>query len=158
MRRANPFHPPFHRAAATISAMTARVPDEFLDLFDTDAFGHLATTMADGSPQLTPVWVAIDERDGEQLILVNSTRGRLKNRNMYRRPEVALEVQDPRQPYRYVSVRGRVVSVSTDGADEQLEELSQRYLARPYPWWTDGEVRELFAIRPERVLVVEFGP
>jgi hypothetical protein len=51
-----------------------RIPDHYLDLFNGSAFGHLATVMADGSPQVTPVWVAVEERDGEQLVLVNSSR------------------------------------------------------------------------------------
>ncbi len=137
--------------------MTARVPDDFLDLFRGEAFGHLATIMTDGSPQLTPVWVAIEDADGEQLILINSKRGRLKNRNMGRRPEVAVEVQDPKRPYRYVSVRGQVISTSTEDAREQLEELSERYLGRAYPWYADGEVREVFRIRPEHVVTADFG-
>jgi nitroimidazol reductase NimA-like FMN-containing flavoprotein (pyridoxamine 5'-phosphate oxidase superfamily) len=101
--------------------------------------------------------VAVEEVDGEQLILINSKRGRLKNRNMTRRPFVAVEVHDPKHPYRYVSVRGRVISVSTDGAKAQLEGLSQRYLGRSYPWYATGEVRELFRIRPERVVTANYG-
>lgn len=137
--------------------MTTRIPDEYLDLFTGSAFGHLATVMADGSPQVTPVWVAVEERDGEQVVLVNSKQGRLKNRNMARRPQVALSVQDPERPYRYVSVRGVVESVSTDGAEDQLDGLSQRYLGTAYPWYRPGEVRELFRIRPGRVVVADFG-
>ena len=134
-----------------------RIPDEFLDLFTGTAFGHLATVMADGSPQVTPVWVAVEDRDGEQFVVVNSKRGRLKNRNMASRPQVAVSVQDPQRPYRYVSVRGVVESVSTEGAEEQLEGLSQRYLGRAYPWYRPGEVRELFRIRPSRVVAADFG-
>jgi PPOX class probable F420-dependent enzyme len=133
------------------------VPDDYLNLFRGEAFSHLATIMADGTPQLTPVWVAIEDRDDEQLILVNSKRGRLKNRNMDRCPSVAVQVQDPTQPYRYVSVRGRVVSVTTDGARDQLEDLSQRYLGRPYPWWARDEIRELYRIRPDRVVTADFN-
>ena len=113
--------------------------------------------MADGSPQVTPVWVAVEERAGGQFVVVNSKQGRLKNRNMARRPWVAVSVQDPQRPYRYVSVRGRVESVSTEGAEEQLEDLSRRYLGRPYPWYQPGEVREVFRIVPERVVVADFG-
>jgi PPOX class probable F420-dependent enzyme len=137
--------------------MTTRIPDEYLDLFTGTAFGHLATVMADGSPQATPVWVAVEERDGEQFVVVNSKQGRLKNRNMARRPQVAVSVQDPARPYRYVSVRGVVESVSTEGAREQLEGLSQRYLGGPYPWYRPGEVRELFRVRPVRVVAADFG-
>jgi PPOX class probable F420-dependent enzyme len=137
--------------------MTTRIPDDFLDLFTGAAFGHLATVMADGSPQVTPVWVAVEEVDGERMVLVNSKSGRLKNRNVAKRSQVAVSVQDPVRPYRYVSVRGEVVSVSTDGAREQLEDLSRRYLGRAYPWYQPGEVRELFRIRPVRVVAADFN-
>ena len=139
------------------AGVTPRIPDSHLDLFNGSAFGHLATVMADGSPQVTPVWVAVEERDGDQFVLVNSAQGRLKNRNMARRPQVAVSVQDPQRPYRYVAVRGEVVSVTTEGAEEQLEGLSQRYLGEPYPWYQPGEVRELFRIRPVRVVAADFG-
>jgi hypothetical protein len=81
----------------------------------------------------------------------------LKDRNVAKRPQVAVSVQDPGRPYRYVAVRGEVVSVSTEGAEAQLETLSRRYLGKPYPWYQPGEVRELFRIRPTRVVTADFG-
>ncbi len=124
------------------------IPEDYIDLFKKPAFGHLATLMADGSPQVTPVWV---DFDGEH-VLVNSKVGRLKNANMAHRSAVAIEISDPENPYRYVSIRGKVVSVSEENAAEHLEQLSQRYLNEPYPWWSEGEVRQIFKILPERVV------
>lgn len=70
------------------------IPEAFRALFTKPAFANLVTLMPDGSPQVTPVWC--DLQDG--LIVVNSARGRLKDRNMRRDPRVALAVSDPGNP------------------------------------------------------------
>jgi PPOX class probable F420-dependent enzyme len=127
------------------------IPEDFKDLFKKPAFGHLATIMADGTPQVTPVWV---DFDGEHVI-VNSRRGRLKNANMGQRPSVAIDIVDPDNPYRYMSIRGKVIAIIEENAAEHLEQLSQRYLNKPYPWWSEGEVRQIFKILPERVVTRE---
>ncbi len=131
--------------------MTTRIPDAFLDLLRGRAYAHFATLMPDGAPQLTPVWVDVEEAPEGHLVLVNSKRGRLKNRNVAERPQVALDVSDPANPFRYGSIRGRVVAVVEEGAATHLEALSQRYLGKPYPWWAPGEIREIFRIAIDRV-------
>ncbi|HEY2734304.1 MAG TPA: PPOX class F420-dependent oxidoreductase, partial [Polyangiales bacterium] len=92
---------------------------------------YLSTIMPDGSPQLTQTWV---DTDGEH-ILINSVRGHRKVENIERDPRVTLAVSDPKQLARYFEIRGRVLSITTDGAVEHIEKLSQRYLGRPYPWF-----------------------
>jgi len=129
---------------------TGAIPAEFLDLFQKRTFAHLATQMADGTPHVTSVWV---DYDGEY-ILVNSGKGRLKDRNMAERPHVALEITDPDDPNRYLAVRGPVVEITEEGADEHLDRLARRYLGRDqYPpgWKFPGEVRRIYKIVPERV-------
>jgi PPOX class probable F420-dependent enzyme len=134
-----------------------KVPREFLDLFQKQSFGHLATMMPDGTPQVTSVWV---DYDGEY-ILVNSAQGRQKDRNMETRRIVALEIPDPENPNRYLSIRGRVVEITKDGADDHLDKLAQRYLIRekyPPAWKFPGEVRRIYKIAPEHVIAWEpFG-
>src|SRR5512134_4202163 len=100
-------------------------PEKYLDLLadDTKAFLYLATILSDGSPQVTPVWF---NTDGEH-ILINTAEGRAKDRNMKARPKVAMTIQDPRDPYRYLGVRGEVVSFTTEGADEHINALSLKY-------------------------------
>lgn len=134
--------------------MRDRIPDAFLDLFAKRAFGHLATPMPDGSPQLTPVWVDYDGRH----LLVNSRRGRRQNPNVAARPRVAIEIQDPDDPSRYLSVRGRVVEVVEDAGGEQIDRLARRSLGLArYPWGAPGEVREIFKMLPERVVAARIG-
>jgi anthraniloyl-CoA monooxygenase len=126
------------------------IPPEFLDLFDKATFAHLATLMPDGSPQVTPVWI---DYDGCH-ILINSAAGRQKDLNMQKRRQVAIEIPDPDNPNRYVAVRGRVVEITEDDADQHLDRLARRYLGRdryPDSYRFPGEVRRIYKIAPTRV-------
>lgn len=120
-------------------------PKQYLDLFkdETKAFLFLATTMPDGSPQVTPVWF---DNDGEH-ILINTNEGRVKDKNMKARPKVAMTIQDPSDPYRYLQVRGEVVELTREGADEHIDKLSRRYDNRPWRY-REGQKRIIFKIKP----------
>src|SRR4051794_10195541 len=97
------------------------IPPGFSDLLEQKkAFAHLATVMPDGSPQVTPVW--FDYAGGA--IRVNTARGRVKARNMQQGSPVALSIIDPDNPYRYIQVRGRVATVTEDGADAHIDALA----------------------------------
>jgi PPOX class probable F420-dependent enzyme len=131
--------------------MTECIPKDYLDLFAKPAFAHLATLMQDGSPQVTPVWV---DYDGTY-VLFNSAVGRVKDKNVRRDPRVAMAIQDPENPYRYLQVRGRVVEITQDGADAHINKLSQKYLGQPqYPYRQPGEVRVLYKVEPQKVHAV----
>ncbi len=122
------------------------LPESLLTLLHRPSTCYLATTMPDGSPQLTQVWV---DTDGEH-VLVNTVQGHQKERNLRRDPRVALTVSDPANPSRYHAVRGRVVSATTDGAVDHIEALSQRYTGAPYPWWGGrDQVRVLLRIEAD---------
>jgi PPOX class probable F420-dependent enzyme len=100
-------------------------PEKYLDLLkdETKAFLFLATAMPDGSPQVTPIWFNTDSEH----ILINSVKGRTKDRNMRARPQVAMVIQDPHDPYRYLQIRGEVVDYTTEGAFEHINALAQKY-------------------------------
>ena len=128
--------------------MSELIPAGFRDLFEKKAFAHLGTIMKDGSPQVTPVWVDFDGRH----IRVNSALGRVKDKNMRRNPNVAVTLQDPDNPYRYVSVKGTVEEITQDGADAHIDSLAKKYMDQDkYPFRREGEVRVIYKIRPERV-------
>ena len=122
---------------------------DYADLLqEKKAFAHLATTMADGAPQVTPVWV--DYRDGR--VLVNTAKGRVKARNMQLGSPVALSISDPDNPYRYVQVRGVVSKVHDEGADAHIDFLAKKYLGQDkYPWRRPGEERVIYEIEPQKV-------
>jgi PPOX class probable F420-dependent enzyme len=125
------------------------VPDKFLPILtQKKAFAHLATTMPDGSPQVTPVWFLY--KDGK--FIVNTARGRVKDRNMSQNSRVALSVLDPDNPYSHIAVRGKVVRVTEDGADASIDALAQKYLGKDkYPLRRPGEVRVIYEIEPTSV-------
>ena len=124
------------------------IPKAYLDLFSKPAFAHLVTLMPDGSPQVTPVWVDLDGNT----VIVNTAKGRLKDRNMKRDPRVALAVSDPANPYRYVQVRGRVSDITENGGDAHIDKMAKKYLNQDtYPYRQPGEVRVVYRITPEHV-------
>ena len=127
--------------------MATAIPDKYLDLFQKKAFANLATLMEDGTPQVTPVWVDFDG----QSVVVNTARGRVKDRNMRRDPRVSLALMDPDNPYRYLEIRGRVSEVTEQGADQHIDKMAKKYLGvDKYPYRSEGEVRVIFKIRPEK--------
>ena len=128
--------------------MAAIIPQQFRDLLTKKAFASLATVMADGSPQVTPVWFDFDGTH----VRVNSAKGRVKDRNMRRNGRVALSILDPENPYRHMAIRGRVEEITEAGADAHIDSLSKKYLGKDrYPNRRPGEVRVIYRIRPERV-------
>jgi len=124
----------------------AAIPDQYLDLLQQKkAFANLATVMADGTPQVTPVW--FDYRDGR--IRVNTAKGRVKARNMREGAAVALAIMDPDNAYRYVQVRGRVKRVAEQNARDHIDSLAKKYLGKDkYPWARPDEVRVMYEIEP----------
>jgi PPOX class probable F420-dependent enzyme len=127
--------------------MPEQVPEKYADLFKKKAFANLGTLMRDGSPQVTPVWC---DYDGKH-IRINSALGRVKDKNIRRDPRVALSIQDPENPYRYIEVRGKVVDITQNGADAHIDSLAQKYLGQAkYPHRQPGEVRVLYKIEPEK--------
>ena len=118
--------------------MAENIPEKYADLLEKPAFGNLGTIMKDGSPQVTPVWVDYDGK----YVRFNSALGRVKDKNVRRDPRVSVSLQDPANPYRYLEIRGRVVEITQNGADDHINKLSQKYLGKPvYPFRQPGEVR-----------------
>lgn len=125
------------------------IPDRLLDLLSDEkqAFASLALTLADGSPQVTPIWFGWD---GTHIIL-NTARGRVKDRVMKRGGQVALLIVDPADPYRYVQIRGRVVVETEEGAYDTICDLRLKYRGdRDYPK-NPGEVRVTYKVLPDKV-------
>ncbi len=127
---------------------TAILSEGVKKLFSEPNFAHLATLMPDGSPQVSPVWVDLD---GGRII-VNSAEGRIKVRNVRRDPRVALAITRLQNHYSNATVRGRVVEVTHQGADETIDRLAKKYLGQDkYPFRRPGEQRVTLVIEPEHV-------
>lgn len=119
----------------------------FQDIFDKNSIAHFATLMPDGTPQVTPVWV---DFDGE-FVLINTAKGRQKDRNVRRNPRVGVEIMDPDNSGHYVQVRGQVVELLETGALEHADRLARKYTGQPYPALPEGQVRVVIKIRPDQV-------
>ncbi len=123
------------------------IPDKFKDLFQKKAFAHIATLMPDGSPHVTPLWC---EYDGDH-IWINSAKGRVKDKNMRRDARVALAIQDPDNAYRYIQVRGKVVEITENGAEEHIDKFAKKYRGKDkYQKPSPDQVRVIYKIKPEK--------
>jgi PPOX class probable F420-dependent enzyme len=115
---------------------------------ETRAYAYLATIMDDGTPQITTVWFNLNT----DYILINSSKGRVKDRNMRARPEVALLIQDPNDYFTYLQIRGQVVEITEDGARDHIDQLAGKYTGTPeYKGIQPGMVRVLYKIKPESI-------
>jgi PPOX class probable F420-dependent enzyme len=139
----------------------AAIPVAFLDLINRSPVAALTTVMPSGQPQTTVVWC---DYDGTW-VRVNTMRGFRKEKNMRANPKVTLLCFDPRQPLRYLEVRGIVVEMTEIGALQHLDHLSERYTgASPYfgrcvpAHWQQTEVPVLCKIQPTHVVTLDARP
>lgn len=124
------------------------IPEQARSLFKNKNFAYLSTLMQDGSPQVSPVWADIQ---GDE-ILVNTAQGRVKQKNVSRDPRVAISVADSANPYTMVSIQGRVVQQTPEGADQHIDQMAKKYLGlEKYPFAAPDEKRILLRIKPEKV-------
>jgi PPOX class probable F420-dependent enzyme len=127
----------------------AELSEKARKLFEDPNFLFVATINSDGSPQVTPVWTALDNGH----ITFNTAVGRVKERNMRRDPRVGLSITARDDPMDKVDIAGRVVDfVEGDEAFAQIDDLAEKYIGkRPYPWLQEGEKRVKIVIEPVRV-------
>ncbi|MBS1887798.1 MAG: PPOX class F420-dependent oxidoreductase [Actinobacteria bacterium] len=126
----------------------AAIPSEARHLFEGKNFAHVATVNQDGTPQVSPVWVGIDG----DLVTFNTAEGRVKTNNLRANANVAVSVAAQENPYENVIVQGRVVEMTHEGADADIDALAKRYLdADSYPFRQPGEQRVIVRIEPVKV-------
>jgi PPOX class probable F420-dependent enzyme len=124
------------------------LPDELLDLLRRPSLCFVATVMPDGSPQLTQTWVSTDGRN----ILINTPDWSQKVRNVIRDSRVAVNIVDSDNTRRYFAVRGRVIATTTEGGAQNIDEISGKYLGRPYPNFSGRpETRMIMTIQADSV-------
>ena len=111
----------------------------------------LATSMSDGSPQVTPVWGDFEDSH----IRINTAEGRLKHKNILRDPRVAVSVVDSVNPLDMASIRGKVVEIMPDYDYKHADFLTKQYLGKEnYPFKRPGEKRIILKIEPEKIFVL----
>ncbi|HTU15770.1 MAG TPA: PPOX class F420-dependent oxidoreductase [Solirubrobacterales bacterium] len=124
-----------------------KIPDDAVHLLEGQHLAHVATLQADGSPQVTPVWIG---HEGD-LVTFNTAKGRLKEKNLKRDPRVAISIVDADSPYVPLVIQGKVVEITEEGADDDINALAKRYLNEDvYPFRQPGEERLIVKIEPEK--------
>jgi PPOX class probable F420-dependent enzyme len=129
----------------------AAIPEDAKHLMHEKTFAHVATLMADGSPQVSPVWV--DEVDG--MVVFNTAEGRLKPENLRRDARLAISITNSENPYESLLIRGKAVELTQEGADEHIDALAKRYMGvDEYPLREPGEERLIVKVEPDKVMYV----
>jgi PPOX class probable F420-dependent enzyme len=132
---------------ATEAAMR-KLPEKLTAILQQPVFAHLCTLMPDGSPQASPVWIDVEG----DTIIVNTAKGRVKDANMRRDPRVAISVSPTDNPYVQFSIRGKVVQITTEGADAHIDKMAKKYMGKDsYPFRQPGEVRVIYKIEAEKI-------
>lgn len=123
--------------------------DAIRKLFKEKNLVFMSTLMKDGSPQVTPTWVDIENGS----ILVNTAIGRLKHKNISHDPRVGLAITDHNNPYDMVTIRGKVIEqITGDEAEKHIDKLAKKYIgAEKYPGRSPTEKRVILKIKPEKV-------
>ncbi|MFF9362684.1 PPOX class F420-dependent oxidoreductase [Streptomyces griseoluteus] len=131
--------------------MSAALSDRLKSLLDTPVFIVVGTIQPDGSPQMSPVWV---KRDGDD-VLISTTVGRRKEKNLRRDPRATVVVMDPENPYEYAEIRG-TAELTTEGGQALIDELSLKYTGKKYaefnPASADDAERVVVRITPRKVV------
>jgi hypothetical protein len=122
------------------------IPAEYRDLLETDALIHVATTGPKGEPQSNPVWF---DWDGQH-VRFSQTTTRQKYRNLQRDPRIAVSLVDPKNPYRYLEIRGTVIRIDDDADKAFINAMAKKYLnLDTYPYDQPGDERVIIVIEPQ---------
>jgi PPOX class probable F420-dependent enzyme len=131
--------------------VSAALSDKLKELLDSPVFVNIATIQPDGTPQVSPVWV---KRDGDD-VLISTTLGRRKEKNLRRDPRVTVLLQPFDNPYSYAEIRG-TATLSTEGGQELIDELSVKYHGKKYrevnPDSVNDDPRVVVRITPRKVV------
>jgi PPOX class probable F420-dependent enzyme len=120
------------------------IPGELAYLLRTKVLAHVSLTEADGSLVTHIMWV---DYDGEHILTSSPTQS-YKSRALRQRPNIAVSVLDPADPWRRLSITGRVTEIRDDVGLAFINKLSERYVGTPYPRTAP---REIFVITPDKV-------
>ena len=135
-----------------MSTNSAQITEPVAKLFQDKNFAFVSTLMKDGSPQITPTWVDIEE-NGKASILINTAEGRVKHNNLSRDPRLAISVMNRNNPYEMVTIRGKIIEqIRLNAAEEHIDKLAKKYLGvDKYPGRSPGEKRVILRVKPEKI-------
>ena len=132
-----------------MSEINEKIIEPIAEIIKKKSFAFLGTLMKDGSPHVSPVWIDITDNN---IILINTAKGRIKQKNVSRDPRVSISLTDDENPYSMVTIRGQVIEQTSDGADEHIDKLAKKYLNTDrYPGHSPDMKRIILKIRPQKV-------
>ena len=124
-------------------------------LFQGRNLAFISSLSKDGSPHITPMWADMED----DVILINTFESSAKSKNIKKDPRIALSVVESNNPYNMVSIKGRVIDQTTEGADEHLKKLAKRYLGiGKYYYREPNRRRVILKIKPERATGLSIHP
>jgi len=129
--------------------LTAKLSEKAVKLIEGKNFAFLATLLPDGSPHVTPVWA---DHEGD-ILLVNTSMGRVKQKNTVRDARVSISIADQDNMYDRIVIQGRVISQTHEGAEAHIDKLAKKYTgAKKYQRQSPTEKRVIIKIEPLRII------
>jgi PPOX class probable F420-dependent enzyme len=129
--------------------------DELARLFQFRNLIYIGTISKDGSPHITPVWAEMVD----DLILINTFEESAKIKHITNDKRVAVSVVEQNNPFNMVSIKGKVLEQTSDGADEHLKKLAKRYLGiGKYYYRKPNHKRVILKIKPEKIMGLSIHP
>ncbi len=113
---------------------------------DNPYYAVVTTLREDGSPHSTVTWVT--EEDGD--VIFNTAYPRAKPRHLERDPRASVTVVDSEDAYRWISISGPA-ELTTDGANDVIEQLSWKYDGHAFRPLDEGEVRVTARVSPAQI-------
>jgi PPOX class probable F420-dependent enzyme len=140
----------------SISAgMTQLSREELQRLFHDRNLAFVATLSNNGSPHVTPVWTEMVD----DLILINTFETSAKNKHITNDKRIALSIVEQSNPFNMVSIKGKVIEQTTEGADEHLKRLAKKYLGiGKYYYRKPNHKRIIIKIKPEKIMELSIHP
>lgn len=138
-----------------LEGVTELSKDDLSRLFQVRNLAYVGTLSKDGSPHITPVWAEMVE----DLILINTFEESAKIRHILKDNRIALSIVEQNNPFNMVSIKGKVVEQTTEGADEHLKKLAKRYLGiGKYYYRKPNHKRVILKIKPEKIMGLSIHP
>lgn len=139
----------------SLEGITELNKDDLSRLFQLRNLAYLGTLSKDGSPHITPVWAEMVD----DLILINTFEESAKVRHISKDKRIAVSVVEQNNPFNMVSIKGKVVEQTSEGADEHLKKLAKRYLGiGKYYYRKPNHKRVILKIKPEKIMGLSIHP
>jgi len=128
--------------------LATKLGEKATKLIEEKNFAFLSILLPNGLPMVTPVWI---DHKGD-LILMNTAVGRIKQKQTTKGKHVSIAIADQNNMYEHVTIQGRVVDQTKEGADAHIDKLANKYTgAKKYERSSPTEQRVIIKVEPLRI-------